>query len=299
MSHLNFNKSPQTQSKYPTNTTSSPSSRFTAPPSQSSSASFHRSFRNLREVTLCLQEAGLTSASLIFGIDYTGSNKDQGRYTFGGKSLHTIDPRIQNPYQQVISIVGRTLAPLDSDGQIPAFGFGDLYTSSEAVFPICPEQLQNPRSYNTIGGSVCNGFEQVTQVYDVITPFVKLSGPTSFAPLIHKAIELVKYSREYHILVIVADGQVADNGATERAVVEASNYALSIIVIGVGDGPWEMMEKFDDNLPTRRFDNFQFVNFAKAISGIADKEMQEANFALQAMEELPDQYIALQRLGIL
>jgi E3 ubiquitin-protein ligase RGLG len=299
MSHLSFNKYPQTQSKYPTSTSNLSNSSFTAPPSQDSSASFRRSFRNLREVTLSLQEAGLTSASLIIGIDYTSSNKDQGKYTFGGKSLHTIDSRTQNPYQQVISIVGRTLAPLDSDGQIPAYGFGDLYTSSEAVFPICPEQLHNPRSYNTIGGSVCNGFEQVEQVYNAITPFVRLSGPTSFAPLIHQAIELVKYTREYHILVIVADGQVIDNGATERAVVLASNYALSIIVIGVGDGPWDMMEKFDDQLPTRRFDNFQFVNFAKSISGIADKEMQEANFAMQAMEELPDQYIALQRLRIL
>lgn len=47
-----------------------------------------------------------------------------GSRSFNRKSLHHIG-RGQNPYEQAISIIGKTLSAFDEDNLIPCFGFGD------------------------------------------------------------------------------------------------------------------------------------------------------------------------------
>ncbi|XP_013388486.2 copine family protein 1-like isoform X2 [Lingula anatina] len=240
-------------------------------------------FTSLEEVTEAIRKAGLESCNLIFGIDYTLSNLAQGQRSFGGRALHGLYPDLLNPYQQVISILGETIEPFDEDGIIPVFGFGDQSTRGTGVFPFRAE-------------GYCTGFHDALQAYNQITPNVKLSGPTNFAPLIRRALEIVRQTKAYHILVIVADGQVTNEQATRHAIVEAAQYPLSIIMIGVGDGPWDMMKEFDDSIPQRRFDNFQFVDFNLAMR---DARNPQAAFALAALMEIPDQFKAIKQLGLL
>ncbi|XP_062602531.1 copine family protein 1-like, partial [Saccostrea cucullata] len=64
-------------------------------------SSFVDRFTSLEDVTTAVRKAGLESCGLIFGTDFTSSNMYQGTKTFGGKSLHSIDPREPNPYQRV------------------------------------------------------------------------------------------------------------------------------------------------------------------------------------------------------
>lgn len=102
-----------------------------------------------------------------------------------------------NPYITVMSIVCKTMAAFDDDHMIPAYGFGDVSSREQAVF-----------SFGQRGAPI-HTLDNVLAAYRALAPRVRLSGPTSFAPVIRQAIKTVHTSGgRYHILVIIADGQV-------------------------------------------------------------------------------------------
>lgn len=248
-------------------------------------------FKTFKDLQQGLKAAGLESSELIVGIDFTKSNLYNGANTFNSKSLHFLSDDVHNPYEVVLQNICTTLAAFDDDNQIPCYGFGDVTSRNTKVFSF----LDNEES--------CNGLESVKAVYRQLAQIVSLAGPTSFAPIIRKSIQIVaQHEFRYHVLLIIADGQVTDGDLTDtkNAIVEASNFAISIIMVGVGDGPWEMMQTFDDELPKRRFDNFQFVCLTEAL-----KECRKTNvpidigFALQALQEIPEQYQLIRRLNLM
>lgn len=289
--------------------------------------SFHRisdQYESLEEVEGALRKAGLESSNLIVAVDFTKSNLWTGKQTFGGRSLHWIDPKLhtpekhtaeKNPYIFGMECIATALAEYDDDHLIPVFGFGDSTTGDKAVFPFYPDRP-------------ARGFREVLDRYMELAPKVHLAGPTNFAPAIEAAIQIVDTTKAYHILLILADGQVTSRAHTEAAIVRASAYPLSIILVGVGDGPWEEMIAFDDELPARKFDNFREYRCAASLSPVRgantlrmtdtlrpqplcaefvcmSRVMQDnpANpgvaFALACLMEIPEQYAAIRALGYL
>jgi E3 ubiquitin-protein ligase RGLG len=244
--------------------------------------------------------------------DFTKSNEWTGKVSFGGRCLHDIAPPALNPYESSIMIIGETLSVFDDDNLIPAYGFGSAATNDRAVFSLLPRDAP------------CVGFTGVLDAYRRVLPNVKLAGPTSFAPVIRKAANIVQGSgNQYHILLIICDGQVTRSSDlpqselstqerdTIQAIIEASQVPLSIICVGVGDGEdgWKRMKEFDDLIPSRRFDNFQFVPLnetlevarrkVRASAPAALKTAMESTFALQALMEIPQQYRAIVALGLM
>lgn len=241
-------------------------------------------FHTYAEVQQAIRAAGLEASDLIVAVDLTKSNTWTGERSYGGRCLHSLDS-YPNPYQRAIEVVGRTLEPFDDDNIIPLWGFGDASTRDESV-----NELGRP----------CHGFAEVLARYAETVRDVKLSGPTSFAPVIDRAVQVVRESGGYHILVIIADGAISDassSGPTARAIVAASEWPLSIVVVGVGDGPWATMEEFDDALPDRKFDNLQFVELSRTLYSAETTEEEEARFGLAALMEIPNQYRYLKQAG--
>mmetsp|Transcript_43782 Transcript_43782/g.78231 ORF Transcript_43782/g.78231 Transcript_43782/m.78231 type:complete len:400 (+) Transcript_43782:148-1347(+) len=256
-------------------------------------------FSTMAEVQDALRANGLESSNLIVGIDFTKSNEWTGKWSFRGRSLHHVGEE-RNPYQEATLAIASTLAPFDDDQLIPVYGFGDATTNDRSVFSFFPHDKP------------CKGLDHVMRRYSDIVPHTRLAGPTSFAPLIYRAINIVRESQGgFHILVIIADGQVTrsvdmpsheqsvQEKETVQAIVDASEYPMCIVMVGVGDGPWDTMTEFDDALPARKFDNFQFVNFTSIAQKYGDQCKREAVFAVSALMEVPEQYKIIQRLGML
>ncbi|KAG2633537.1 E3 ubiquitin-protein ligase RGLG1-like [Panicum virgatum] len=262
------------------------------------SAGTDQNYGTLDQVKEKLQQVGLESSNLIIGVDFTKSNEWTGKHCFDGRSLHHLGDA-PNPYEQAIGIIGRTLSAYDEDNRIPCFGFGDTSTHDRSVFNFYRD------------GRACNGVSEALQRYREIAPHIRLSGPTSLAPIIETATRIVEASRhQYHILLIIADGQVPTrtrahsasyptearsmNYLEERtlqALIRASHFPLSIVLVGVGDVPWDDRIHRHDN--RRLFDNFQFVDFTEIMSRETSQTEKEDQFALEALRKIPAQYSAI------
>lgn len=252
--------------------------------------------KSLEQIHRKISAVGLKKSNLIIGLDFTASNFNQGEKTFHGRNLHKIVKKKLNPYQAAISIIAENLASLDEDQIFPVYRFGDKKTKNQKVLPLTRKMpLEGYK-----------GFGAIQKAYTKASKRVTFYAPTSFAPLINKAVETIICHESggeypYHILLILTDGEITSEWDLNiQAIQKASKYPLSIIAVGVGDGPWKQMKKFDDKVTGRDFDNFQFVclhEFINDLDTISDQEKDD--FAAHALQEIPSQYQKIKELELL
>ena len=225
--------------------------------------------------------------NLTIGIDFTGSN---GSPTYSN-SLHYLAQGSLNNYERAIRSCGDILAVYDADQLFPVYGYGAVYNgSSQNLHCFALNGNQNNPDIKTI--------DNILKVYRETVPKLSFSGPTFFAPLINNLNNNVKEDlrngkkMNYNILMILTDGQIGDMRETIDALVEASYLPISVIIVGIGNGPFGNMDildadenpLFDRNGRKADRDLVQFVPFDN-FKNDGDK------LAEQVLEEVPRQVV--------
>jgi hypothetical protein len=222
---------------------------------------------------------------LSIGIDFTGSNG----HPLDLGTLHSLKGDKPNDYERAIRYCGDILAYYDYDQLFPVYGFGAIVNSSnmkEASMCFNLNFQDNPDIYT---------INNVIQAYHECIEKDKLtfSGPTEFAPIIQAVISKIGDDIfHYYILMILTDGVIDDLQETIDCLVAASQYPLSIIIVGIGNEDFKKMEILDgDEAPLissigqkRTRDLVQFVSFSKF-------QNDEKKLAEEVLAEIPKQIV--------
>ncbi|KAA0149988.1 hypothetical protein FNF27_07975 [Cafeteria roenbergensis] len=263
----------------------------------SSGSLFPNKYKTIAEIRDAMRAANMENSDMIVAIDVTRSNEAAiGAHTsFEGRDLH--DLSVLNPYQRVMRLVGgEVAASLDKDGTFPVLAFGDAAS------------VDHPSGCVFVGDA--KGFDEVDRLYRgfLSDPRVVKSGPTSFEGVVRFAIDQAIRTRRFHTLLIITDGQINDEKEvsdpsapgkwrrtepTIEALIEASQYPIEVIIVGVGDGPWDAMEALDDELKakakakkmTYRVDCCQFVPFTRYMRTTDTAALQA--FTVDCLQEVP------------
>ena len=205
---------------------------------------------------------GLGWTNLVFSIDYSKDNLKKGKKTFCGKSLHNLETWVENPYQKVVKFLGETLEPFNNNTNGKFIGYREL---------LITYKIQKKK---------------------------KLKDTMSYSTIVKDCISSMK-SNCFRVLVIITCQQnFIRNFEFSEAVSNASEkHPLAIIVVGVGDGPWDKELEYVNY--EGRFDNFTFVNYNKIVK-IAKKlgVKPDIIFAFKALREIPNQFKCIKLLNL-
>lgn len=143
------------------------------------------------------------------------------------------------------------LKDYDHDQMYPVYGFGGrIHTSPH----------ENASHCFALNGDIfhpeCNGIQGVLNAYYNSIKQVNLSGPTHFNKILEYVNGFSKYSemeisqsnQKYTVLLILTDGIINDLQETIQQIVVGSDLPLSIIIVGVGQADFSMMEQLDGDV---------------------------------------------------
>lgn len=130
-----------------------------------------------------------------------------------------------------------------------------------------------------------------------------LDGPTDFRNCVQKMISQSSpvSGKIFRIHVVATDGAFHYMAETIELIIDASKLGISIIIIGIGPGPFNDMKALDSdgsllkdkNGRTASRDIVQFVEYNKFLK---KGKLNMYKLAKEVLAEVPDQFISYMRL---
>uniref|UniRef100_A0A1I7ZDH7 Copine domain-containing protein n=1 Tax=Steinernema glaseri TaxID=37863 RepID=A0A1I7ZDH7_9BILA len=206
-------------------------------------------------------------------------------------------PAIRNFYEDVEFVVrtlGQQFHEYDPSNQYAAFGLGakipPLYRESQEF---CLSLETDPN---------CRGLDGILNAFTTALSSVKPMSNAHFAHVIYYVSKLAQHSHsrgntgrpQYYVLTIITKGCIKDLKETIQAIIFASRAPISVIFVGVGNGPFSDLERlgsagsrlaFQGRKAERDVVQFASVN-AQTISDVGIEEFKSV-FREQALAQIP------------
>lgn len=94
------------------------------------------------------------------------------------------------------------------------------------------------------------GIDGILATYKRNVKGIYMAGPTFFSSVMDVFMDFAQEGRDlktYFVMLILTDGEIHDMVETKRLIVEASKLPCSIIIVGVGNEDFEMMQDLDSD----------------------------------------------------
>eukprot|EP00756_Hemistasia_phaeocysticola_P043531 Hpha_TRINITY_DN17112_c0_g1::TRINITY_DN17112_c0_g1_i1::g.146703::m.146703 len=247
--------------------------------------------------------------NLTICCDFSSSNGA----TDSPDSLHYKPPsgtRTKNEYVSALEQVVGILGEYDKDKEFTFWGFGAQPKG------YVPPAVQSPKKGlggvlgakdNTVNeglshifpvsGDYLNpyvqGVEGVVQAYwECLEDRMVPAEPTHMTPCLSQTYKQVEGKKDiYQIVLFVTDGQVNDMTDLIDLVVDASETAMSIIIIGVGQGPFNHMQRLSaDDVPLQSSDKRTMRRDIVGFVPYREFQHSLAELRRETLKEVPAQF---------
>ena len=167
--------------------------------------------------------------NLITGIDFTTKNLPYDNPS----SLHYLSSS-PNLYEKAITVFGNLISYYDYDHLFPLYGMGGKKEASQEInycFPLSPDIK-------------LNGVKSLINTYKESIKKVIQGDTLNLSAIINEALTNIKAEidegiNKYYIILLLVSGQCEDIKEMKDVLVKASEYPVSIFIVGLGNDKYE------------------------------------------------------------